>query len=382
MHRVRYCVGILTLLLFTGQAAAQSTDFGDRYRKRLQEKASADRETVLPSLGYRYVDTHAHLVGQGPGAQRIDFKMAMAGPSDSALKEMDRVGIGVSILMPTPQSYQDANRYDLSDLKEALSRHPGRFVLMGGGGTLNAMIHKSHAEGKLDEETRALFARIAEELIQDGAVGFGEMSATHLSHAKVFNAFHPYEWAPADHPLFLLLSDIAARHDVPIDLHMDMAPEDTPPIPALRHEPNPEIIPANLNQFARLLAHNRKTRIVLAHAGWDTTGKLSPMLLRRMLSHHPNLYLSLKLQPGVGFPKTRAMTDSGELKPAWLQLIQDFPDRFLIGSDYFHGAEWQESLTPGEGKGDWTHRFLSALPPELARQVAIDNPQRIYRLPH
>jgi len=64
------------------------------------------------------------------------------------------------------------------------------------------------------------------------------------------------ESVPADHPLLLLLVDIAARHDVPIDLHFDpvlekMARPDWAP------STNPAVLPANFPAFERLLAHNR-----------------------------------------------------------------------------------------------------------------------------
>ena len=55
-----------------------------------------------------------------------------------------------------------------------------------------------------------------------GAAGFGEMAAEHFSGGT------PYQFAPPDHPLFLLLADIAARHDVPIDQHMNAVPRDGP----------------------------------------------------------------------------------------------------------------------------------------------------------
>ena len=368
------------LLLTCNLSLAVEMDFGDRLKQRMQEKQREYRAESLSDLGFRYIDTHAHLVSQGPGSQRADYKRSYAGTSDSAVHEMDRVGIGLSLIMPTPQFYQDDNRYDYMDMREPLSRHPGRFALLGGGGTLNPMIHKAYADGVLNEDTKALFTRIAADILAAGAVGFGEMAATHLSHAKEFAKFHPYEWAPADHPLFLILADIAALHDVPIDIHMDLAPEDTPPLPPLRFEPNPEVIPANLTQFEHLLGHNRKARIVWAHAGWDTTGWLNPRFLRGMLARHPNLFLSLKMLPDKGFPKSRVMTDDGKIKPVWMQLLLDFPDRFLIGTDYFHGAEWAENLTPGEGVGRWTHQFLHALPKELAMKIGIENPKQIYKL--
>ena len=54
-------------------------------------------------------------------------------------------------------------------------------------------------------------------MIKDGALGFGEITALHLS----FRRTHPFEETPPDHPLYVLLADIAARLGVPIDIHME-----------------------------------------------------------------------------------------------------------------------------------------------------------------
>ncbi len=48
--------------------------------------------------------------------------------------------------------------------------------------------------------------------------GLGEMIAYHLRMAEG----HSFQAAPTDRPLFLMLTDIAARrHDVPIDVHKE-----------------------------------------------------------------------------------------------------------------------------------------------------------------
>ena len=48
-------------------------------------------------------------------------------------------------------------------------------------------------------------------------MGSGEMLALHLCMSKR----HSCQIASPDDPLFLLLADIAARHKVPIDHHME-----------------------------------------------------------------------------------------------------------------------------------------------------------------
>ena len=99
-----------------------------------------------------------------------------------------------------------------------------------------------------------------------------------------------FESTPPDHPLFLVLADIAADNDMPIDLHMEAVPQDmpTPPRFALRG-PNPSNLKENISALERLLDHNPRPRIIWAHAGWDNTGERTVRLMRSLLAKHPNL---------------------------------------------------------------------------------------------
>jgi hypothetical protein len=56
-----------------------------------------------------------------------------------------------------------------------------------------------------------------------------------------------------------------------------------------------------------------------------------------------------------------------------LELLRDFPDRFMIGSDQFLGED-PERL-------ERVRALVDALPTELAGAIATANAQRVYRLP-
>lgn len=159
---------------------------------------------------------------------------------------------------------------------------------------------------------------------------------------------------------------------------------------------NPPTLTPNLAQFEKLLAHERGARIVWAHAGVDHTGILSADLIRRMMTKHPNLYMSLKAPPQS--PQANApLAAEGRLRPDWRRLISDFPDRFVIGTDRFYGSS-TVSMAPGGRIGQKAsagnifmertvpmtaaaQTLLSQLPPQLAQRVAVENVKAIYRLP-
>lgn len=337
----------------------------------------------------RWIDTHVHLVS---GATNTTGDWA--GAVRAAIADMDKNNIGTAIVMPTPQP-PDKDLYDIADFAEAVRKHPGRFAFLGGGGTLNPMIHLEPDAETVSEATRQKFANIANGIIDAGAVGFGEMSANHLS----VNDAHSYHRSRPDHPLFLLLAEIAAQRNVVIDFHMDVVVDPIPLPPKLKElsQRNPPTLTPNLAQFEKLLAHARGARIVWAHAGVDHTGVLSVELIRRMMREHPNLYMSIKALPQSPEPNT-ALAREGRLRPDWRKLIAEFPDRFVMGTDRFYGS----SAVPMSAAGragqkasagsiflDRTvpltaaaQTLLSQLPPPLAQRVAVDNVKAIYRLPN
>jgi hypothetical protein len=90
---------------------------------------------------------------------------------------------------------------------------------------------------------------------------------------------HGYNFVPADHPLLLLLADIAAEHDVPIDLHMDTLIKSIATPAAFSRNQNPKTLPETLAAFRRLLEHNPKAKIVWAHGGSDHLGDMTAELV-------------------------------------------------------------------------------------------------------
>ncbi len=329
---------------------------------------------------FPYFDTHTHLLahyGSREGPPQVDFY----GAAQVALAEMDRLGIKKTLVMPPPFPPDHPHRHDVEDFIDTLRKYPDRFGFLGGGGSLNPMIQEALHDGETSPELRRRFEKKALEILSEGALGFGELTAEHFS----FHQGHPYEAAPPDHPLFLLLADIAAREGVPIDIHMEAVPREMPPPKRLSSPPNPKMLRPNIAAFERLLAHNRKAKIIWAHVGWDNTGERTPALCGELLAKHPNLYMSIKIRRRGGRPETRPISKEGKIKPEWLSLIRAFPDRFLIGSDQFYfsprvpeGSPLGAAERSNAAKGGEV--FLSLLPPELARKVGYENPARVFGL--
>jgi hypothetical protein len=217
---------------------------------------------------------------------------------------------------------------------------------------------------------RSAFEKKAREIVAKGAVGFGEFVVEHFG----LGPGHPYITAPSDHPLFLLLADIAAEHDIPIDIHMEAVPEEMPLPTGLKSPPNPKILKPNIAAFERLLAHNRKARILWSHVGWCNTGRRTASFCAAILRKHPNLYMSFKISPKDSRPECMPIAQGVGLKEEWLQVIREFPDRFIIGTDQFYISPRSPHERIGPPSAEPTNRFFSLLSPDLARKLGQENP--------
>jgi predicted TIM-barrel fold metal-dependent hydrolase len=307
------------------------------------------------------IDTHVHLPRGGrPGRREFQPSALLAG--------MDRLRIDRVVLSPPPyQASVGPGAPQLAELR-AVARLSPRFAFAAGGESLNPLLQATPPE-RVSASLLKRFSTLAEEIAAAGAASFGELAAEHFSSGR---GRHPYESSPPDHPLLLALADVAARHAMPIDLHMEAVPQDMPFPPGRPSGPNPLRLRANIGPLERLLEHNREARIVWLHAGWDLTGERTIPLMRGLLERHPNLSMSIKCDSHGARATAPFFPDSQALRPGWSAMLSAFADRFMIGSDQFAGEETERL--------ECARSLIDALPPELALQVASENARRIYRL--
>jgi hypothetical protein len=105
-------------------------------------------------------------------------------------------------------------------------------------------------------------------------------------------------------------------------------------------------------------------RIVWAHAGFASAAEVGAMLAR-----YPGLYIDLALRTDAA--------PGGKLETAWLQLLLRFPERVLLGTDTWVPSRWSGGSV-GE-HATWARGWLKALPPEVARKIASENAERLFR---
>jgi len=313
-----------------------------------------------------------------PGTAKMDADSQAMAAAERLLTLMDKYGVAQAMLLPPPRMTQNQYAGELDVLARVVQAYPERFALVGGGNILNEMIHIYSPE-QVSQMVQRAFTGHVKDLVAKGVKAFGEIAALHLS----FNDAHVFEETLPDHPLFMLLMDLAAEHGIPIDLHMEAVVQtrDLPAGFSRVSSRNAKTLQGNIAAFERMLAHNRKARVVWLHNGWDNTGDRSVELLKRLLTAHGNLYLALRNEARTrtmaGTPMPNRMVDGqGKIKADWLALFQAFPDRFVIGSDEFQ-PPW-DMRVPQSFAETWS--LLKQLPEDLARKIGRDNAARIYGL--
>jgi predicted TIM-barrel fold metal-dependent hydrolase len=363
---------MLSALLFLAACVVQ-----DPPRRRDSPEPPRRQDRQDPPKKLQNIDVHVHLWSpRGPGP-RSEGESDYEAAGKNLLEHMDRYGIARALLMPPPRTRGNERPDEIGALKKLVKDYPQRFALAAGGDVLSPMIHETKADA-VTKEIRERFEREALRLAAEGVKAFGELSALHLS----FNEDHVFEETLPDHPLFLALADISAKTGIPIDLHME-AVEKEMATPAGFGDRNPEMLKANIPALERLLKHNRKARIVWQHIGWDNTGQMTLDLLRRLLKGHENLFMALRIEERAVTrdkkPMPHRIVDrQGKVVAEWAALLEEFPDRFVIGSDEFFTRPGSPKRWPQSFEETW--RMLDQLKEELAAKIGRENAKRIYNL--
>jgi predicted TIM-barrel fold metal-dependent hydrolase len=112
----------------------------------------------------------------------------------------------------------------------------------------------------------------------------------------------------------------------------------------------------------RLFVQWPDARVLWAHSGFER-----PELVREQLRRHPRLWCDL------AFRSDHAQ--GGKVDPGWREAFEEFPQRFMVGTDTFTPERWHY-IVP---HADWTRAWLADLPPMLAERLAWRNGDALLR---
>lgn len=183
--------------------------------------------------------------------------------------------------------------------------------------------------------------------------GIGEVFTRHDDLTALTSGDTPR----ANNEAMNLIYTLAGKRDLPVLVHSNITS---------KRERNA----LYLEEIEQPLRDHPTTRFIWAHAGssmeihrHQRQMKFLLPTLTRLLETYPNLYVDLSwsvLEPYL-------LDKQGKPRQGWLDLVQRFPDRFMLGSDVVGRFDSIGKQMKGFDP------FLDALPETLARKVARDN---------
>ena len=169
---------------------------------------------------------------------------------------------------------------------------------------------------------------------------------------------------PTDAPFFKEVMRLATQYRVPVPMHMEWHPE-------------------SVEQLSALLVAYPQATVVLSHCGKITVAED----LRPFFQKHANVMCDLGYRSSPqGEDESRKdprrmiywasnLLRKADVKPDWLQLVEDYPDRFMLAIDDVVSWEQYDLVVEATREG-----LLAKLKPETAEKVAYRNAVKLFGL--
>ena len=298
----------------------------------------------------------------------IDFHTHLNGDMEARrlLELMDRTGVRSMVLMARCYANPQDAGYGSDGQAASFTRtHRERFIpfVAGQRGELGRLARHAWE----NPECASWYLREAEEKLRSGDYfGLGEFILYHHAYdLRGWGQRGSQVRLPADAPLMHRIAALGAKYGVPVVFHLEAEPEQT-------------------DQAVRLFEANPGTTFVWAH----NCGRARADEIRRLFGRFPRLMCDLggmMVTPsdsgGYGryWPKRTpyihlVQADSGEVYPEMLALLEDFRDRFLLGTDTAHTP----ALRFYEERIHAFRQMLSQVSPGTARRIAHENAERLF----
>jgi predicted TIM-barrel fold metal-dependent hydrolase len=225
---------------------------------------------------------------------------------------------------------------------EAARKHPGLLVPFA-----SISPERTAYRPAWERDDPALLQQLDAMLATGAYKGIGEISATHFPAT----GFAETDFSPGG-PMMTGILELGRKYKLPVMVHVEST---------------------RLQELSAMLLRFPDVTVIWAHGGY------TPLFLaRRMLQRHPNLVYELSARTWPRHPRSPDYTilrDGVEVWPEWLQLIEEMPSRFLVGTDASHRSARSEEM-----KFASVQNFLRQLRPGVREQVARGNLLRLVGL--
>jgi hypothetical protein len=119
---------------------------------------------------------------------------------------------------------------------------------------------------------------------------------------------------------------------------------------------------SDVDAIERLLRQWPEARVLWAHSGFDR-----PETVREVLRRHPRLWSDLAFRGD--------QANGSKVDPAWREAFDEFPERFVIGTDTFTPERWHYIGS----HADYSRGWLADLPEPLASNIGWRNAETLLR---
>ncbi len=259
-------------------------------------------------------DAHAHVVEK-------------ASP-DYIVTAMDQANVDTIIIMRKEDKVSD------EDMLAYHQQHPNRIVPVIGLQTIGWRDH------------RPVFLRNVRTKVESKHYKW-------MGEASLRGQVNGHLITPPDSPMLQELLELSAKHQFPVSIHHNA------------------FDPREIQLFVDTMAKHPRAIVIWCH--WCGLG--DPAKVRPWLEQLPNLYCDLGWlhQDQSAFPN-RLVNDNGQFVPAWKELIEAYPDRFLAAINASDIEDFEKQYQTRVQK---VRKALGGLQPTVARKVATENLHRL-----
>jgi len=233
-----------------------------------------------------------------------------------------------------------------------------RYIPFGGQGDMHR-IYIQYGLADIEDENNEIFQSMMRELEQqfeNGEIkGVGEIFANNRTTNPKPNMRRKTR---IDAPTYRAILDLVEKYGGAMSMHVQWDSD-------------------SIEQLGILADHNPNGNIIWAHCGNDGTA----YEVRKVLKKHINIYcdLSARSRPKLSDwvvnkrPQAEIFT-SYNLNSGWKDLIEEMPDRFMVGTDTKGGSKYDKGIS------NIRSGLLANLSQATAEKVAYKNAQRLLDL--
>ena len=264
-------------------------------------------------------------------------------------KSMDKNGIALTAFSPGVgmKKYKNGNLWS-DGAKRAVGADPGRYIPTSTAGISPAFT----------EEPGAFVAKTISMVERDNYPLMGEFEFRHYMSPRQYKRRETYRdvTVPIDSDAGHQLFGFSQRSGISFQIHY-------------------EIIDSLLLPLEKMLAKYPKAKVIWCHLAQvrysKDAKKYSPDYVRKLIEKYPNIYFDLafggsgSVYPGSGEYQAKVWNKSGRVKQAWIDLITDYPYRFLAALDI--GGDRMDQVSKNTRK---LRAFIDSLPKETREVVA------------